>query len=65
MGEIISSAAKKYVKNVESTQNEQHGQYTLSRGKALLKLRFILKHCFKKTVVVNNLQRIIVSIFLL
>merc|ERR1711963_874845 len=30
MGEIISSAAKKYVKNVESTQNE-HGQYTLSR----------------------------------
>jgi len=31
MGEIISSAAKKYVRNVESTQSEQHGQYTLSR----------------------------------
>lgn len=62
MGEIISSAAKKYVKNVESTQNEQHGQYTLSRGKALLKLRYILKHCFLSYV--NNLQRIILSIFL-
>ena len=36
MGEIISSAAKKYVRNVESTQSEQHGQYTLSRGKPLL-----------------------------
>merc|ERR1719367_1675331 len=31
MGEIISSAAKKYVRNVESTQSEQHGHYTLSR----------------------------------
>ena len=40
MGEIISSAAKKYVRNVESTQSEQHGQYTLSRGKPLIhKLR--------------------------
>ena len=36
MGEIISSAAKKYVRNVESTQSEQHGQYTLSRGKPLI-----------------------------
>ena len=33
MGEIISSAAKKYVKNVESNNSEQHGHYTLSRGK--------------------------------
>ena len=32
MGEIISSAAKKYVKSVESTNSEQHNQYTLSRG---------------------------------
>jgi len=31
MGEIISSAAKKYVKSVESTNSGQHGQYTLSR----------------------------------
>lgn len=31
MGEIISSAAKKYVKSVESTNSEQHNQYTLSR----------------------------------
>merc|ERR1719436_252714 len=31
MGEIISSAAKKYVRSVESTNSEQHGQYTLSR----------------------------------
>ena len=33
MGEIISSAAKKYVRSVESNNTEQHGQYTLSRGK--------------------------------
>ena len=32
MGEIISSAAKKYVRSVESTNSEQHGQYTMSRG---------------------------------
>jgi len=31
MGEIISSAAKKYVRNVESNNSEQHGHYTLSR----------------------------------
>ena len=36
MGEIISSAAKKYVRSVESTNVEQHGQYTLSRGKMVL-----------------------------
>ena len=33
MGGIISSAAKKYVRSVESNNTEQHGQYTLSRGK--------------------------------
>ena len=33
MGEIISSAAKKYVKTVESENQSKHGQYTLSRGK--------------------------------
>ena len=32
MGEIIGSAAKKYVKTVESNNSEQHGHYTLSRG---------------------------------
>jgi len=31
MGEIISSAAKKYVRSVESNNTEQLGQYTLSR----------------------------------
>jgi len=31
MGEIISSAAKKYVKTVESENQSKHGQYTLSR----------------------------------
>ena len=36
MGEIISSAAKKYVKSVESTNSEQHNQYTLSRGSIII-----------------------------
>ena len=36
MGEIISSAAKKYVRSVDASNLEQHGQYTLSRGKKLL-----------------------------
>ena len=31
-GAIISSAAKKYVKSVESANSENHGQYSLSRG---------------------------------
>ena len=43
MGVIISSAAKKYIKNVESTQSEKHGQYTKSRGKLLFDYEYILQ----------------------
>ena len=43
MGVIISSAAKKYIKNVESTQSEKHGQYTKSRGKLSFDYEYILQ----------------------